>query len=120
MFQYPYYFLSGGLAGVAMGTIGIGAGLITMPLLIFGGMSLKQAVAAIMLMQLLPQSFPGFMNYYNHLLWLPSILAIVGSLVGIWFGSYLVKKNYLTEKFLYRFFTSILLFSALYFFFSHC
>ena len=56
-----------------MGSIGIGAGLITMPLLIYGGLTIKQSVAAVMVMQLLPQSIPGVINYKKHILWLPHL-----------------------------------------------
>jgi uncharacterized membrane protein YfcA len=34
------YLIIGSLAGISMGTIGIGAGLITMPLLIYSGLSI--------------------------------------------------------------------------------
>ena len=54
MFIYAVYAIIGILAGVSMGTIGMGAGLIAVPLLILVGMNIKQVIAAIMVMQLLP------------------------------------------------------------------
>ena len=87
-----YFFIVGSIAGVSMGSIGIGAGLITMPLLIYGGLTIKQSVAAVMVMQLLPQSIPGVINYKKYILWLPSLLVILGSIYGIWLGSNAVRK----------------------------
>jgi len=36
------YLFIGGIAGISMGAIGIGAGLITMPLLIYSGLTIPQ------------------------------------------------------------------------------
>lgn len=119
MLQHIGCFLTGGIAGISMGSIGIGAGLLTMPLLIYSGMSIQQAVAAAMVMQLLPQSAPGVYNYWEHILWLQSMLVVVGSIFGIWLGSYLVTKKYLTNKMLYRIITIFLLISSIYFYMFH-
>ena len=102
--KYIIYTGIGCLAGISMGAIGIGAGLITMPLLIYSGLSIPESVAVIMVMQLLPQSAPGVYNYWNHILWKPTICVILGSIIGIWFGSYLhrperkMRQNYLKNK----------------------
>lgn len=114
-----YFFIVGSIAGVSMGSIGIGAGLITMPLLIYGGLTIKQAVGAAMVMQLLPQSIPGVINYKKHILWFPSLLVILGSIYGIWLGSNAVKKKYLTEQTLYRIITIFLFITSVYFYFTH-
>ena len=113
------YIIIGTIAGVSMGAIGIGAGLITMPLLIYSGLTIPQAVAVAMVMQLLPQSAPGVYNYRKHILWKPTIFVILGSILGIWVGSTLTSKNYLSETFLYRFLAIFLLFSSLFFFIKH-
>lgn len=109
------FFLIGGIAGISMGSIGIGAGLLTMPLLIYTGMTLKEAVAAAMVMQLLPQSAPGVYNYWNHIRWMPSFLVVVGSTIGIWIGSHCVTDGYLSNRTLYRIITVFLFVSAIYF-----
>lgn len=113
------YLFIGGLAGISMGTIGVGAGLITIPLLIMNGLNINQAVAAGLVMQLFPQSAPGLINYWKHVLWLPSILVVLGSLIGIWIGSKIIKEKLLSNRFLYRIITVFLLFTSVYFYVCH-
>ena len=60
--------LIGILCGLSMGSIGIGAGLVTVPLLIIYGINIKTAIALIMVMQLLPQSIFGVINYWNYII----------------------------------------------------
>lgn len=113
------YLIIGSLAGISMGAIGIGAGLITMPLLIYSGLSIPQAVAVAMVMQLLPQSAPGVYHYWKYILWEPTIFVIVGSFIGIWFGSYITSKKYISETLIYRILAIFLLCSSMYFFITH-
>ena len=110
------YILIGCVTGICMGTTGIGAGLVAIPLLIYSGLGIKEAIATTMVMQLLPQSLPGVFNYAPYIRWTPSMLVIIGSVLGIWAGSILVSKNYLTEKILYRMLVVFLLFGSFYFF----
>jgi hypothetical protein len=119
MLKELIYILIGSITGISMGIIGIGAGLISMPLLIYSGLSIKQSVGTAMVMQLLPQSIPGVINYWKDILWKPSILVILGSILGIWFGSYLVKNNFIKERILYRAITIFLLVSSIYFYYEH-
>tara|TARA_B110000503_G_C6978195_1_gene342094 strand:+ start:359 stop:673 length:315 start_codon:yes stop_codon:yes gene_type:complete len=102
-----------------MGIIGIGAGLITMPLLIYSGLSIKESIAVIMVMQLLPQSIAGVINYKDHILWTPTILVIIGSIFGIWLGSYSVKVGLINENMLYKIITVFLFITSLYFYKNH-
>mgnify|MGYP000846253725 CR=1 FL=1 len=51
MLLYIAYAFIGLLAGISMGTIGMGAGLITVPLLTMTGLQIKQVIAVIMVMQ---------------------------------------------------------------------
>ena len=114
-----FYLIIGGLAGISMGTIGIGAGLITMPLLIYSGLSIPQSVAIAMVMQLLPQSAPGVYHYWNYILWIPTILVVIGSIIGIWIGSSITSKKYVSDNTLYRIITVFLFVSAIYFYIKH-
>ena len=114
-----FYLIIGSLAGISMGTIGIGAGLITMPLLIYSGLSIPQSVAVAMVMQLLPQSAPGVYHYRKYILWTPTILVVLGSVIGIWIGSLIVSKKYISENTLYRIITIFLFVSAIYFYIKH-
>ena len=52
-----------------MGAIGIGAGVVSMQLLIYSGLGVKEAIAIGMVMQVLPQSIPGVINYWKHIIW---------------------------------------------------
>ena len=47
MYLYIIYALIGILSGISMGIIGIGAGVITLPLLLATGMNIKKAVGCI-------------------------------------------------------------------------
>lgn len=118
MLLYLYYIIVGLLTGVSMGTIGVGQ-IICMPLLIYSGLSIKQSVAVGMLMQLLPQSIPGVINYWKNILWYPSFIVITSSIFGIWLGSYLVTKNIIKEYLLYRIITIFLFISSIYFYIYH-
>jgi len=117
MINYLLYLLIGMLAGVSTGTIGVGAGVISMPLLTLSGMSIQQAVGTVLFMQLLPQSFPGFYLYHNsgHINYLNSIIVALGSLIGILYGAYLVNYNYVTEKQLYQSLAIILITVTIYY-----
>lgn len=119
MFIYIIYILIGLLTGISMGVIGIGAGLITVPLLTLTGLNIKQVIAVIMVMQLLPQSLAGVINYKHHIDWVPTIIVIIGSIFGIWLGSHLVTNDYVTERMIYRILTVFLLVSSIYFYNYH-
>ena len=110
------YATIGIITGISMGSLGVGAGIISIPLLIQSGLTIKQAVGAGMVMQLLPQSIPGVINYWENIVWIPTIVLIVGSMFGIWLGSYLVANDLISEKALYKILTIILLFSTIYFY----
>tara|TARA_B100000927_G_scaffold287433_1_gene280351 strand:+ start:377 stop:745 length:369 start_codon:yes stop_codon:yes gene_type:complete len=111
MVDYVMYILIGVLAGIFMGMIGMGAGIITVPLLIYTGMGLHNAVGASLLMQLLPQSLPGVLLYHHkgYINYRDSILVILGSLVGIGIGSYLIVTEYITEKMAYKILTYMMI-----------
>ena len=54
-------------------------------------------------MQLLPQSLPGVITYYKKgAINLPTIIiamfVVIGSLVGIYFGAFLVHNNFVNLK----------------------
>ena len=103
---YILYFLIGAISGVSMGIIGVGAGMLTIPLLLYTGLSVQQAVATSLIIQLLPQSLPGVMLYVkkgviNWKLVIISVFLVLGSLVGIYLGSYLVTHDIITTCLLY-------------------
>ena len=105
------YILIGVLAGIFMGMIGMGAGVITVPLLINTGMGLHNAVGASLLMQLLPQSLPGVLLYHHkgYINYRDSLLVIFGSLLGIGAGSYMMVNEYITERMAYKILTYMMI-----------
>tara|TARA_B110000977_G_C10670047_1_gene335296 strand:- start:51 stop:452 length:402 start_codon:yes stop_codon:yes gene_type:complete len=97
------YLISGFITGVSVGSVGIGAGSLLMPILIMLGTSVKTAVATGLAIQLLPQSLPGLWLYYKngHFDMKISLWVVIGSLIGTTYGSYIVNYNYLSEKVIY-------------------
>ena len=59
------YICIGILSGISMGVIGIGAGLITIPLLIYSGLNIQQAVSVGLIIQIIPQTLPATIIYYK-------------------------------------------------------
>ena len=119
MLETFMYIFIGLLTGVSMGMIGIGAGVISMPLLIYAGLSVKQSVAIGMVMQVLPQSIPGVINYWKHILWYESALVVIASIFGIWLGSFMVTNHIIPEYIMYRMITVFLFLCAIYFYLFH-
>ena len=122
--QMIIYFLIGALSGVSMGIVGVGAGMLTVPLLIYSGLTLQESVGISLIMQLLPQSLPGVMLYYNNgkITYITTIIAlfvVIGSLLGIYFGSYLVNNNYINLKFMYGSLAGLLIGSGIYIIYTY-
>ena len=117
--HYLIYFLIGAISGVSMGIVGVGAGMLTIPLLIYSGLTMKQSVGISLIMQLLPQSLPGVIMYYkngaiNVSIVLIAMCVVIGSLVGIYMGSYLVHNDFVNLKTIYAALSFILIGSGLY------
>ena len=120
---YILYFLIGVISGVSMGIIGVGAGMLTIPLLLYTGLSVQQAVATSLIIQLLPQSLPGVMLYVkkgviNWKLVVISVFLVLGSLVGIYLGPYLATHVIITTEVMHFILATILLSSSLYIFYK--
>lgn len=116
MFRIFSDLLIGMIVGISMGATGIGAGLLSMPLLIQTGLSFKEAVSVSMLMQLLPQSVLGVRNYWSEIKWGVSLRVILSSVIGIYIGSLIVTKNIISQTILYKILTLFLFFSSIYFY----
>lgn len=124
LLHYLIYFLIGALSGVSMGIVGVGAGMITIPLLIYSGLTIKQAVGISLIMQLLPQSLPGVIMYYKSgTITLPvfiiALFVVIGSLVGIYLGSYIVNNNLIDLQSIYGILSALLIFSGFYIIYEH-
>lgn len=117
--QYLIYFLIGTISGLSMGIVGVGAGMLTIPLLIYTGLTMKESVGISLIMQLLPQSLPGVIMYYknsaiNLSIILIAMFVVIGSLVGIYIGSYLVHNDFVNLKSMYTILAFLLIGSGLY------
>lgn len=117
MYLHIIYALIGMLAGISMGIIGIGAGVITLPLLLATGMNIKKAVGCILLMQLLPQSLAGVLIYHKdkNIDYTSSLIVIAGSVLGIIIGAYMVSSNIISESFTYKLLTIVLICTSIIF-----
>mgnify|MGYP001363268621 FL=1 len=118
---YILYFFIGAFSGVSLGLIGLGAGLFTIPFLIYSGLTLQQSVAISLIVQLLPQSLPGVYSFYkagfiNRHIIAVALLVLFGSLLGIQFGVYLNVNNIIKRKTIYNILSATLILSGIYVF----
>ena len=93
------YLVVGIISGFFIGLLGIGSGVIVIPGLTMAGLNVKQAIATGLLLQAVPQTLPGFLLYRQkgHFEYEASMIALVGSLIGIFVGSLVQYYDYLTE-----------------------
>ena len=115
------FILIGIITGITIGLVGIGAGVIMIPLLIYNGMTIKQAVAAGLVLQLVPQSIFGVIEYYKagDVKIYETIMIIIGSTLGIYLGSILSTRNYISEQNIYLLLSIILIITGFYIFFKY-
>lgn len=123
-FLYIIYLTIGFISGISMGIVGVGAGILTIPFLIYTGLQLKQAVAIALIIQLLPQSLPGVYSFYkkgyiNYTILFISLLVLIGSLIGIQLGVYLSTNNIINKKETYRILSYFLILSGLYIYYKY-
>ena len=107
-FLFILYLLTGLISGLFLWMVGIGAALFTIPVLIMTGLTINEATIVALIIQLLPQTIPGIIMYYNQkmikldIVYI-SLLILIGSLFGVYLGTTLTLKNYISKRFLYRF-----------------
>lgn len=108
--------LIGIFIGINMGILGIGGGMLLIPMLVWYGFTLQEAVAASLILQLLPQTFPGVYAYHRKGLirWRESLYVVLGSLIGVAFGSYIGSKKLIKEVYLYRALIVFMIISIIY------
>jgi uncharacterized membrane protein YfcA len=117
MFNEMILMLIGGLGGLSMGIIGVGAGIITIPLLILFGLNLRTAVGCALIMQLIPQTLPAVILYHkeNYINYYFSILVVIGSLIGTYIGAYIVSNKYISEHISHKILAVFLLIISFYY-----
>jgi uncharacterized protein len=97
------FLVIGLVSGITIGLVGIGAGVIMIPLLVSSGLTIQQAVAIGLVLQAVPQSLPGvYLHYKNNTLPIrTSIFVVIGSLIGITIGTVILTKRMIPDKYLY-------------------
>jgi len=114
---YILYIFVGLFSGFFTGAVGIGAGVLMIPLLNHLGMSLGESVATGLVIQLIPQSIFGAYEYYKKgkVIWLNTLLVLIGSSYGIYLGSlFNNKKNYTKKIFIFNIIYFIIYFVNIY------
>lgn len=98
------YTLIGCITGISIGLVGIGAGVLFIPFLVWYGVPIKTAIAVGLALQVVPQSLPGFYLYYKDGVvdWFVIIWTLIGSTIGISIGSFISTKGYITERGIYK------------------
>ena len=124
IYLFLIYIILGFVSGLFLGSIGIGAGLLTIPVLIKTGLTIKESVVISLIVQLIPQTIPGVIAYYNQKLIRVDIvyialLIMLGSFFGVYIGANASIKNYISNKLLYRILTIVLFISSIYLYYNY-
>lgn len=95
------YVLIGVVSGFTVGLLGMGV--IIIPLLVQSGLSIQQAVAIGLVLQVIPQSLPGVIMHYKNktLPVIESVYVVIGSIVGIMLGTYVLTSGMIPDRYLY-------------------
>ena len=115
-------FISSVIIGVIIGLIGIGGGILLLPVLVYYNFSFQQAVAISLFLNTIPNALPGLYLYYQHgfLDFNMAIIVASGSILGGIVGAYVGTNNYIDDKTLYRIYTAFLIMTALYMYCYYC
>ena len=124
VYLFFIYIILGFVSGLFLGSIGVGAGLLTIPVLIKTGLTIKESVVISLIVQLIPQTIPGVIAYYNYKLIKVDIvyialLIMLGSFFGVYIGANASIKNYISNKLLYRILTIVLFISSIYLYYNY-
>ena len=109
------------ITGTSVGLTGIGSGILTVPLLIYLGMTPQETVATVLLMHVVPQSLPGLYLYYKkgYLNIEKSMFVVIGSVIGVYIGSYIGCEKFIDQDTLYKLLAAIMALSSLFIYFKH-
>ena len=115
-------FVGSVIIGAIIGLIGIGGGILFLPLLVYYDFSFQQAVAISLFLNTIPNALPGLYLYYEHGFFdfNTAIIVASGSILGGIVGAYLGTNNYIDDKSLYRIYTILLLFTTVYMYSYYC
>ena len=92
------------VTGLFIGLIGMGGGVLMIPMLSYLNIPLANAVAIGLAIQLIPQSIFGVIEYHRagYLNIRNTIAVAIGSAAGIYIGSLLITRKLVPEWILYR------------------
>jgi len=101
---YVQLAIVGLVTGLFIGLIGMGGGVLMIPMLLYLNIPLANAVAIGLAIQLIPQSIFGVLEYHRAgLLNIRNTVAVAtGSALGIYVGSILITRKMVPEWLLYR------------------
>jgi uncharacterized protein len=115
------YIIIGIITGFTIGLMGIGAGVIMIPLLISTGLSIKNAVAIGLFLQVIPQTLPAiYMHYKNKTLPLKiAIIVTISSIFGIILGTKFLINEIIPLFYIYLLLSILLLIVSIYIFYNY-
>ena len=92
------------ITGTSVGLTGMGSGILTVPLLIYAGMTPHETVATVLALHVFPQALPGLYLYYKRgdLNMTKSLFVILGSTIGVYIGSFINCENLVSQETLYK------------------
>ncbi len=105
----------GFLGGFLSGSMGVGGGVIMVPLLVFLlGMSQHDAQGTFLAMMIPPLAMFSAYNYWKagHVNWKYAVILMVTFIIGSFIGSY-VSNKYLSDKLLRQIFGVVMIITAL-------
>lgn len=110
-------FVGSLIIGVIMGLVGIGGGVLLLPLLLMSGLNFQQSVATALLLQLVPNTLFGVMIYYKdkHIIPLVGAIVLITSIIGTTIGSYIGSKKLIKQLYLYRGLTILIFIIGIFF-----
>ena len=117
MFSLELLLLFCIISGFFTGIIGIGAGILLMPILISYGFSISQAVATSLFVQAMPEALPGAIMYYQQglLRIRESFYILIAVIIGLILGSYIGARKLIDEEYLFKILGVILICIGVYF-----
>ena len=109
------------ITGTSVGLTGMGSGILTVPLLIYAGMTPHETVATVLALHVFPQALPGLYLYYKRgdLNMTKSLFVILGSTIGVYIGSFINCENLVSQETLYKLLSVILACSSIYIYCKH-
>ena len=107
--------LTGFLGGLLSGAMGVGGGIVMVPMMVFLlGMTQHEAQGTYLGMMIPPLALFSAINYWKagNINWKYALILMITFMLGSYFGSY-IANNYLNDNTLRKIFAIIMLITAL-------